>query len=139
MRVPENPPRTFYEAIQFVWFVQWGGIISENPLSLNPGRFDQYMYPYYAADLEAGRITPDEAQELIEALWIKYSTWVWTISSNTAGYFAGYNQFQNLTVGGLKADGTDGTTPSAIWPWRPLGRSRRTSRGFLCASARAAL
>ena len=109
MRVPENPPRTFYEAIQFVWFVQWGGIISENPLSLNPGRFDQCMYPYYAADLEAGRITPDEAQELIEALWIKYSTWVWTISSNTAGYFAGYNQFQNLTVGGRKADGTDGT------------------------------
>lgn len=107
--VPENPPRTFYEAIQFVWFTQWGGIISENPLSLNPGRFDQYMYPFYQADLEAGRITPDEAQELIEALWIKYSTWVWTISSNTAGYFAGYNQFQNLTVGGKKADGTDGT------------------------------
>lgn len=107
--VPENPPRTFYEAIQFVWFTQWGGIISENPLSLNPGRFDQYMYPFYKADLEAGRITEDEAQELIEALWIKYSTWVWTISSNTAGYFAGYNQFQNLTVGGRKADGTDGT------------------------------
>ncbi|MDO5350768.1 MAG: pyruvate formate lyase family protein [Lachnospiraceae bacterium] len=107
--VPENPPRTFYEAIQFVWFVQWGGIISENPLSLNPGRFDQYMYPYYQADLDAGRITPEEAQELIEALWIKYSTWVWTISSNTAGYFAGYNQFQNLTVGGKKSDGTDGT------------------------------
>ena len=107
--VPENPPRTFYEAIQFIWFVQWGGIISENPLSLNPGRFDQYMFPYYDADLKAGRITPDEAQELIEALWIKYSTWVWTISSNTAGYFAGYNQFQNLTVGGRKADGSDGT------------------------------
>lgn len=107
--VPENPPRTFYEAIQFVWFTQWGGIISENPLSLNPGRFDQYMYPFYQADLDAGRITEDEAQELIEALWIKYSTWVWTISSNTAGYFAGYNQFQNLTVGGRKSDGTDGT------------------------------
>ena len=42
-KVPENPPETFYEAIQFVWFTQIGGILSENPLSLNPGRFDQYM------------------------------------------------------------------------------------------------
>ncbi|NLV89475.1 MAG: formate C-acetyltransferase/glycerol dehydratase family glycyl radical enzyme, partial [Tissierellia bacterium] len=49
------------------------------------------------------------AQELIEALWIKLSEWVWTISSNTANYFAGYNQFQNLTLGGRKRDGRDAT------------------------------
>ena len=74
--VPENPPRSFYEAIQFLWFVQIGGILSENPLSLNPGRFDQYMDPYYEADLSKGAITQDFAQELIEALWLKYSEWV---------------------------------------------------------------
>jgi len=110
-RVPEHPPESFYEAIQFLWFVQVGGILSENPLSLNPGRFDQYMDPYYEADLAKGAITQDFAQELIEALWLKYSEWVWTISANTADYFAGYNQFQNLTVGGKKRDGKDGTTP----------------------------
>lgn len=110
-RVPEYPPETFYEAIQFLWFVQIGGILSENPLSLNPGRFDQYMDPYYEKDLKSGIITEDFAQELIEALWLKYSEWVWTISSNTADYFAGYNQFQNLTVGGKRRDGTDGTNP----------------------------
>lgn len=110
-RVPENPPESFYEAIQFLWFVQIGGILSENPLSLNPGRFDQYMDPYYEKDLEKGAITPDFAQELIDALWLKYSEWVWTISSNTADYFAGYNQFQNLTVGGKRRDGRDGTNP----------------------------
>lgn len=110
-RVPEHPPETFYEAIQFLWFVQIGGILSENPLSLNPGRFDQYMDPYYEKDLKCGIITEDFAQELIEALWLKYSEWVWTISSNTADYFAGYNQFQNLTVGGKRRDGTDGTNP----------------------------
>lgn len=109
--VPENPPKSFYEAIQFLWFVQVGGILSENPLSLNPGRFDQYMDPYYEADLQKGAITEDAAQELIEALWLKYSEWVWTISANTADYFAGYNQFQNLTVGGKKRDGKDGTNP----------------------------
>lgn len=108
-KVPAKPPETFREAIQFVWFVQLGAIISENPLALNPGRFDQYMYPFYAADLAAGRITPGEAQELIEALWIKLSEWVWTISANTADFFAGYNQFQNLTVGGRNRDGSDAT------------------------------
>lgn len=108
-KVPENGPEGFYEAIQFLWFTQIGGILSENPLSLNPGRFDQYMFPYYEKDLAAGKITEDEAQELIEALWLKYSEWVWTISANTADYFAGYNQFQNLTVGGRKRDGHDGT------------------------------
>lgn len=109
--VPENPPRSFYEAMQFLWFVQIGGILSENPLSLNPGRFDQYMNPYYEKDIAAGAITPDFAQELVDALWMKYSEWVWTISANTADYFAGYNQFQNLTVGGKTRDGRDGTNP----------------------------
>lgn len=107
--VPKNPPNTFHEAIQFMWFVQLGGIISENPLALNPGRFDQVVNPYYEKDLEKGLIDRDTALELIEALWLKYSEWVWTISSNTAGFFAGYNQFQNLTVGGKDRDGNDAT------------------------------
>ncbi len=110
-QVPEHPPRSFYEAIQFLWFTQIGGILSENPLSLNPGRFDQYMYPYYKADVAAGALDEAFAQELVDALWLKYSEWVWTISANTADYFAGYNQFQNLTVGGKMRDGRDGTNP----------------------------
>ncbi len=108
-RIPENPPATFHEAMQFVWFTQVGGILSENPLALNVGRFDQFMYPYYKRDMEAGEITKDEVQELIEALWLKLSEWVWTISANTAEFFAGYNQFQNLTVGGKTRDGRDAT------------------------------
>jgi choline trimethylamine-lyase len=108
-KVPAQPPETFHEALQFLWFVQLGGILSENPLALNPGRFDQYMFPYYEADLATGRITEPEALELIEALWLKLSEWVWTISGNTANYFAGYNQFQNLTIGGRKRDGSDAT------------------------------
>lgn len=108
-RVPANPPTTFHEAVQFVWFTQLGGIISENPLALNLGRFDQYMYPYLEKDLGDKTITQTEAQELVEALWLKLSEWVWTISSNTAGFFAGYNQFQNLTVGGKTREGYDAT------------------------------
>lgn len=107
--VPQNPPQSFHEAIQFVWFTQLGAIISENPLALNPGRFDQYMFPYYEKDINEGVITKDDARELIQALWLKFSEWVWTISSNTAGFFAGYNQFQNMTIGGRKRDGSDAT------------------------------
>ncbi|PKU26572.1 glycyl radical protein [Telmatospirillum siberiense] len=108
-KVPGNPPESFREAIQAVWFTQLGSILSENSLALNLGRFDQYMHPYYARDLERGTITGDAAQELIEALWIKLSEWVWAISSNTAKFFAGYNSFQNLTVGGRTRDGRDAT------------------------------
>lgn len=108
-RVPEKPPESFREAVQTVWFTQLGSILSENSLALNLGRFDQYMYPYYSKDIRAGRLTQDDAQELIEALWIKLSEWVWAISSNTAKFFAGYNSFQNLTVGGRTRDGRDAT------------------------------
>lgn len=108
-RVPENPPTSFREAIQCVWFTQLGSILSENSLALNLGRFDQYMYPFYAADVAAGTLTREEALELIECLWLKLSEWVWAISSNTAQFFAGYNSFQNLTVGGRKRDGSDAT------------------------------
>lgn len=107
-RVPEYPPQSFYEAIQFIWFVQVGAILSENPLALNPGRFDQYMYPYYRKDIDSGATDDDQVLELIESYWIKLSEWVWTISANTADFFAGYNQFQNLTVGGKKRDGSEG-------------------------------
>ncbi|WMM25152.1 formate C-acetyltransferase/glycerol dehydratase family glycyl radical enzyme [Tissierella sp. MB52-C2] len=107
--IPENPPTNFYEAIQFIWFTQIGGILSENPLALNVGRFDQFMYPYYKSDIDKGTMTQDEIQELIEAYWIKLSEWVWTISANTAEFFAGYNQFQNLTVGGKTREGRDAT------------------------------
>ncbi len=108
-RVPENPPRTFHEAIQTVWFTQLGSILSENSLALNLGRFDQYMFPYCEADLAKGILDEERAQELIDALWIKLSEWVWVISANTAKFFAGYNAFQNLTVGGRTREGRDAT------------------------------
>lgn len=109
--VPANPPRTFWEAIQMVWIIQLGSSLFENAVALNLGRFDQYMFPFYKKDLDAGRITETTAQELINCLWIKLSEWIWFVSKNTASFFAGYAAFQNLTVGGKQADGTDGTNP----------------------------
>lgn len=78
-------------------------------MSLNPGRFDQYMYPYYCYDKKKGLHDDAGILELIECYWLKLSEWVWTISANTADFFAGYNQFQNLTVGGSNRSGKDAT------------------------------
>lgn len=108
-KVPAQPPTTFQEALQMIWFYQLGGVIMENPLSLNPGRFDQYMYPYYRYDIDQGLHDDEGILELIECYWLKLSEWVWTISANTADFFAGYNQFQNLTVGGCDRNGQDAT------------------------------
>ncbi len=129
-KIPENPPTTFYEAIQFVWFTQVGGIIAENPLALNIGRFDQFMYPYYKSDMEKGIMRKDEIQELIEAFWIKLSEWVWTISANTAEFFAGYNQFQNLTVGGKTREGKDATNDLSYMCLRATERVKTHQPGL---------
>jgi formate C-acetyltransferase len=128
--VPANPPRTFWEAMQMVWFVQVGRVIAENAVALNLGRFDQYMYPYYEHDRQRGILTPDQAQELIECLWIKLSEWVWAISRNTARFFAGYCSFQNLTVGGRKRDGTDGTNDLSYMCLRATANVRTIQPGL---------
>ena len=128
--VPAHPPRTFWEAMQMVWFVQVGRVIAENAVALNLGRFDQYMYPYYERDLQRGILTPEQAQELIECLWIKLSEWVWAISANTAKYFAGYCAFQNLTVGGRKRDGSDGTNDLSTMCLRATANVRTHQPGL---------
>ena len=79
------------------------------PSGIEPRTLNQYIYPYYKADLDAGKIDYDTALELVECLWLKYSEWAWTISANTADFFAGYTNFENLTVGGTTKDGRDGT------------------------------
>ncbi|MBQ8144158.1 MAG: formate C-acetyltransferase/glycerol dehydratase family glycyl radical enzyme [Butyricicoccus sp.] len=105
--VPEHPARTFREAIQSFYFYQTCIIMEQNAASYNPGRMDQYLYPYYKADLEAGRITPDEAQELLDCLWVKFSEPCLFQDAVTAKFSAGYPMFQNLCVGGIDKRGMD--------------------------------
>ncbi len=108
-RVPENGAGTFWEACQSFWFVQMLLQTESSGHSISPGRFDQYMYPYYEADLKAGRITPDFAQELIDCIWIKLNDLNKVRDAASAEGFAGYSLFQNLIVGGQDKDGLDVT------------------------------
>ncbi len=107
--VPANPARTFWEALQLLWFVQIGCYIEGNGPSYSPGRVDQYLYPFYKKDIEEGKITEEEALELIECLYVKFAENTWFLSKNAAMYFAGYQPYQNITIGGVKPDGSDAT------------------------------
>ncbi|MBN2450641.1 MAG: hypothetical protein JXR77_09640, partial [Lentisphaeria bacterium] len=93
-RVPAFPARTFRQALQATWFSVLINDAECSGTATSFGRLDQYLYPYYAADVRAGRLTPAEALELIECLWLKcYRTF----------------DFHHATVGGLTPDGRDGT------------------------------
>ena len=107
--VPENGARSFYEACQSFWFVQQLLQIESSGHSISPGRFDQYMYPYYKADLDSRKITRESAQELIDCIWVKLNDLNKCRDAVSAEGFAGYSLFQNLIVGGQDADGVDVT------------------------------
>ncbi len=108
-RVPANGARSFYEACQSFWFVQMLLQTESSGHSISPGRFDQYMYPYYKADIDAGRITRDFAQELMDCIWVKLNDLNKCRDAASAEGFAGYSLFQNLIAGGQDRNGEDAT------------------------------
>ncbi len=108
-RVPAEGATTFYEACQSFWFVQMLLQTESSGHSISPGRFDQYMNPYYEADLQKGTITREFAQELIDCIWVKLNDLNKVRDAASAEGFAGYSLFQNLIVGGQDSNGKDAT------------------------------
>ena len=108
-KVPENGATSFYEACQSFWFIQQLMQVESSGHSISPGRFDQYMYPFFKADLEKGLITPDFAQELIDCIWVKLNDLNKIRDIESAKGFAGYSLFQNLIAGGQDIHGIDAT------------------------------
>ncbi len=113
-RVPAKPARGFAEACQAFWFVQQLLQLESSGHSISPGRFDQYMYPLYEADLKSGRITRDAAQELIDCIFVKLNDLNKVRDAASAEGFAGYSLFQNMIVGGQNADGIDVTNDLSV-------------------------
>lgn len=106
-RVPRYPARTFHEALQSLYIYQICIFMEQNAASYNPGRMDQYLYPYYKADIEKGILTEEKAQELLDCLWIKFSEPCLFQDAETAEFAAGYPMFQNVCVGGVTTSGQD--------------------------------
>ncbi len=110
-RVPQYPAENFREAVQSQWFVQmFSRIEQKTGTIISNGRMDQYLYPYYKKDLESGAITPDEAQELLECVWVEMAAFVDLYLSETGGAFnEGYAHWEAVTVGGQTPEGLDAT------------------------------
>jgi pyruvate formate-lyase/glycerol dehydratase family glycyl radical enzyme len=108
-RVPAHAPRTFWEALQYYWFVHIGVITEFNTWdSFNPGRLDQHLYPFYKRDIASRILTREKARELLQAFWIKFNNQpappkvgVTAQESNT------YTDFCLINLGGLKPDGSN--------------------------------
>ncbi len=105
----ENGAKSFWEACQAFWFVQMLLQTESSGHSISPGRFDQYMYPYYKADIASGKITRESAQELMDCIWIKLNDLNKVRDAASAEGFAGYSLFQNLIAGGQDIHGEDAT------------------------------
>ena len=106
-RVPEHPAASFREALQSFYFYQISIFMEQNAAAYNPGRMDQYLWPYYRDDLAKGDLTPEQAQELLDCLWIKFSEPCLFQDALTAEFAAGYPMFQNACVGGVDTNGND--------------------------------
>lgn len=110
-RVPAYPARNFYEAVQSQWFTQmFSRIEQKTGTIISNGRMDQYLYPYYKKDRDAGQITPERAQELLECVWVEMAAFVDLYLSETGGAFnEGYAHWEAVTVGGQTPEGLDAT------------------------------
>ncbi len=104
-----DAPRNFRQALQSVVFLFVLLEIESNASSFSPGRLDQYLLPFLRLDLESGRLTLAEAQELLECMWIKFNEMILLRSAPSARYFAGFPIGFNLVVGGQLPSGQDAT------------------------------
>jgi formate C-acetyltransferase len=108
-RVPKHRPETFWEAIQYYWFVHLGVTIELNTWdSFNPGRLDQHLLPFYKKGLEEGSLSEMEAREILKSFWIKFNNQPAPPKIGvTAEESATYTDFCTINIGGVEPDGSD--------------------------------
>ncbi|MFQ5795173.1 MAG: trans-4-hydroxy-L-proline dehydratase [Candidatus Bipolaricaulia bacterium] len=109
LHVPAHPPRNFWEALQYYWFVHLGVTTELNTWdAFNPGRLDQHLYPFYKQGLEQGTLTREQAEELLQCFWIKFNNQPAPPKVGVTAQESGtYTDFAQINTGGLKEDGSD--------------------------------
>ncbi len=108
-RVPAWPARTFHEALQSFWFTHLVLNLETDGHAFGPGRFDQYLYPFYRGSVDGGEITHAQAQELLDLLWVKFDEITLAKDAGESQTSSSYPEFQNLNIGGLTRAGHDAT------------------------------
>ena len=107
LNLTKRPPETFHEAVQSLWFLFVLLHMESNASSFSPGRMDQYLYPYYQKDIESGKISMEDALDILECLWLKFNQIVYLRNQNSAKYFAGFPIGFNIAIGGEDENGNN--------------------------------
>lgn len=107
LNLTKRPPETFHEAVQSLWFLFVLLHMESNASSFSPGRMDQYLYSYYQKDIESGKISMEDALDILECLWLKFNQIVYLRNQNSAKYFAGFPIGFNIAIGGEDENGND--------------------------------
>ncbi len=129
-RVPASPARTFHEALQAMWFTHLVLNLETDGHAFGPGRFDQYLYPYYRHSIDSGELTTDQAQELLDLMWVKFDEITLAKDSGEAETSSSYPEFQNLNIGGLTRDGRDATNELSYMCLTALEHTRLPQPGL---------
>lgn len=108
-KVPYEKPESFYEAVQTVFFVQLLTQIESDGTGISLGRLDRMLQPYYDKDIADGSLTKEEAEELLDNLWLKIATIIQIWNEEDSKAFGGHPISQAITLGGYDEDGNDGT------------------------------
>ena len=104
--IAHNPPSTFHEAVQLVYFVFVGLFIEGNAGGYSPGLLDQYLLPYYEK-AQADGMSDEEILEIIECFYVKTGEQIWYWNEPAARHYSGYCAFQNIALGGLDTYGRE--------------------------------
>ncbi|MEA2015224.1 MAG: formate C-acetyltransferase/glycerol dehydratase family glycyl radical enzyme [Actinomycetota bacterium] len=129
-KVLRGRTQSYHEALQLVYFLHLVMIIESNGHSFSFGRFDQYMYPFYKADIESGRLTPEKAVELTALFFIKLNLINKVRLWGHTQFGVGYPLYSNLMVGGMKSDHTDGTNDLSYTCLKAIDLSRLPEPNF---------
>ncbi len=108
-RVPYQPARTYHEALQSYWFTLLIDYIGQNGSAISAGRFDQYIYPFYKADIENSHITREDAMELLEALLVQHLDIIKAGAYESVRNNGGFATTIHLGLSGVDKDGNDAT------------------------------
>lgn len=106
-KVPVEPAETLQEALQSLWLTHMAVCLEGINSAVSLGRMDQYLYPYYRADIEAGRLSREQALELLLCFSAKTTEHMFLLSSRVSEYHGGYLVAQAATVGGVDSQGRD--------------------------------
>jgi formate C-acetyltransferase len=149
-RVPGEPARNFWEALQSYWFCHLAVITELNGWdSFSPGRLDQHLNPFYQAGIADGTLNPDSAKELLECFWVKFNNHPAPPKVGvTAAESGTYTDFANINIGGITVDGADGANEVSyllldvieemhlLQPSNNIQLSRQNPDAFLKAACR---